>query len=286
MQEIAPQVYLEREYPGVTLGIINWSRGVILIDAPFRPDDIRLWRASMQYLGGSIDRILISLDDHYDRTLGSRQIECTVIGHETLTQLLKDRPVNIKPQGIETGSEWELHNALGNIRWSSPEITFNKHLEVHWDDNTLLLDAHPGPSQAAIWVTLPTEKVIFVGDLVMPGVVPFLANSDLPQWMETLGLLLKPEYHQYLLVSGRNGVINNNDIKAQIKLLGKINKQVEKLTNQPLRNEDIQKAANHILKDAGVPKATEIHQLQRARYGLTQYLRRTAGAQPEQPSVF
>lgn len=128
--------------------------------------------------------------------------------------------------------------------------------------------------------------MLFIGDLIIPGAVPFLANSDLTQWVETLDLLLKPEYRQYLLVSGRNGVINNNDIRAQIKLLGKINKQVEKFTNQPLRNEDIQKAANHILKDAGVPKATEIHHLQRARYGLTQYLRRTAGAQPEQPSVF
>jgi len=286
MQEIAPLVFIEKDYPGVTLGLINWKRGLILIDAPFRPDDIRLWRSSMQEQASSLDHLLISLDDHYDRTLGSRQIECTVIGHEKLSQLFKDRPVNIRPQGIETGAEWELHNALGNIRWSAPEITFNEHLEVHWDDKTLLLDAHYGPSQAAIWVTLPVEKVIFIGDAVMPNAVPFLANADLEKWMETLNLLLKPVYRSYIIVSGRGGLISTNDIKNQLKTLQKIDNLIEKLANKPLRNEDIQKSANNILKQCGVPKAVELHHIQRARWGLAQYLKRTAGAQPDQLSVF
>ncbi len=286
MQEIAPQVFIERDFPGVTLGIINWPMGTILIDAPFRPDDIRTWRLSIQNLGGVNECLLVSLDEHYDRTLGARQIECTVVGHEKLSQLLKDRPVNIKPQVVESGAEWELHNALGNIRWSSPEITFNEHMEIHCENHALLLESHPGPSPAAIWVTIPTEKIIFLGDAVIPEGVPFLANADLAQWVETLKLLLKPEYRQYKLVSGRAGLISTNEVKTQIKVLEKTNKQVEKLSSQPLRNEDIHKAALHILKDCQVPAAREIHNLQRARFGLTQYLRRTSGALPEQPSVF
>ncbi|HNR01435.1 MAG TPA: hypothetical protein PKK59_02780 [Anaerolineaceae bacterium] len=286
MQEIAPQVYIERDYPGVTLGLINWKRALILIDAPFRPDDIRQWRVSMHELAPNSDRLLISLDDHYDRTLGSRQIECTVIGHEKLTQLFKDRPVNIRPQGVETGSAWELHNALGNIRWSAPEITFNEHLELNWEQHTMLLDSHPGPSQAAIWGTLPAEKVCFIGDAVMPNSVPFLAGADLTLWMETLSLLLKPLYRSYIIVSGRSGLISTNDIKNQLKTLEKISKQLEKLAGKPLRNEDIQKTANNILKQCDVPKAEELQHLQRARWGLVQYLKRTTGNQPEQPSVF
>lgn len=286
MQEIAPQVYIETDYPGVTLGILNWPMGVVLIDAPFRPDDIRTWRSSLQTLSGATECQLISLDDHFDRTLGSRQIECTVIGHEKLTQLLKDRPVNIKPQGIETGAEWELHNPPGNVRWSSPEITFSDHMEIHCGSNTLLLDYRPGPSQAAIWATLPEEKLVFVGDAVLPAAVPFLANADLTVWLETLGLLLKPEYRQYKFISGRDGVVAITEIKAQIKLLDKIQKQVEKLTTQPLRNEDIQKIASRILKECNVPKAREVHHLQRARYGLAQYLRRMTGPQPEQLQAF
>lgn len=286
MQEIAPQVFIERDFPGVTLGIIHWPTGTILIDAPCRPDDIRAWRLSIQTLGGPTECLLISLDDHYDRTLGARQIECTVVGHEKLSQLLKDRPVNIKPQVVESGAEWELLNALGNIRWSSPEITFTDHTEIHCEGHKLLLESRPGPSPAAIWVTLPAEKLIFLGDAVMPEAVPFIANADLELWMENLKWLLKPEYRHFQFISGRAGLISSVEIRTQIKVLEKILKQVEKFSGRPLRNEDINKAALHILKDCLVPAANEVHHLQRARFGLTQYLRRTSGAFPEQPSVF
>ena len=41
MQEISPKVFIETSYPGVTLGAIDWTHGLILVDAPFRPEDIR-----------------------------------------------------------------------------------------------------------------------------------------------------------------------------------------------------------------------------------------------------
>lgn len=286
MQEIAPKIFIENDYPGVVLGILNWSRGPVLIDSPFSPDDIRTWRASMQSMGAGLECLLINLDDHYDRTLGSRQIDCTVLGHEKLPQLLRDRPVNIKPQGIDTGAEWELHSAPGNIRWSAPEITFNEHMEVHCERDTMLLDYRPGPSQAAIWATLPAEKVVFVGDAVMPDAVPFIANADLSQWIETIELLLTPDFKNYQIISGRSGLISTREVKNQVKILNKIAKHVEKLTSHSLRNEDIQKTANRILRECDVPSSREIQNLQRARYGLAQYLRRYVGPQPEQISAF
>ena len=286
MQEIASQVFIEQDYPGVTLGIINWEWGQILIDAPFRPDDIRLWRASIHEQRFGAERLLVSLDDHYDRTLGSRQIECTVIGHEKLPTLIKDRPMNLRPQGNETGADWEQHSAPGNIRWSAPEITFNEQLEIHRGEKTLVLNSRPGPSPAAIWATLPEEKVVFIGDAVMPHAVPFLANADLDAWQETLETLLKPIYRSYSIVSGRDGLISTGDIKNQKKALEKIKKQLEKTAEKQLRVEEIQKAANNILKYCDVPREHELQHLQRARWGLVQFLKHTAGVQPEQPSVF
>lgn len=286
MQEIAPKVYIEQDYPGVVLGILNWSRGPVLIDSPFRPDDIRLWRAAIQLMGDGQDCMLINLDDHFDRTLGSRQIDCTVLGHEKLPQLLKDRPVNLKPQGIETGADWEFYGVPGNIRWSSPELTFFDHMEVHCEHHTMQLDYRPGPSVAAIWATLTEEKIVFIGDAVTPEAVPFLANADILQWMEALQLLLRPDYKNYQIVSGRGGLITTVEVKNQIKLLGKITKHIDKLMHRPLRNEDILKTANRIMNDSDVPSSREVQNLQRARYGLVQYLRHSVGPQPEQLAAF
>ncbi len=281
MQEIAPNVHIETSYPGVTLGLISRPRGVILIDAPFRVDDIRLWRASIHELAAGAERLLINLDEHFDRTLGSRQIECTVVGQERLTQYLKDRPINIRPQGIETGAEWELHSSIGNVRWSTPEITFNEHMEIYWGDNPLLLDSRPGPSAAAIWVTLPVEKIIFIGDAVMLGTPPFLANANLAAWIEMLSVLLKPNVRQYTLLSGRGGVIDSGMIKNQVKQLEKIQKLVDKISGKPLRTEDIQKTANQILKHCTYPKQRELQYQQRLQWGLSQYLRHQSLPQTE-----
>ena len=51
MQELAPHIFIETAYPGVTLGAINFPHGLIMIDAPLRPDDIRLWRATLFNIG-------------------------------------------------------------------------------------------------------------------------------------------------------------------------------------------------------------------------------------------
>ena len=47
MQEIAENIYIEDQFPGVTLGAVNLSHGLIQIDAPPSLDDSRTWRAAL-----------------------------------------------------------------------------------------------------------------------------------------------------------------------------------------------------------------------------------------------
>ena len=143
MQELAPHVYIETAYAGVTLAAINWSHGLILVDAPFRAEDTRSWRSALLNLSGGVDRLLINLDAHFDRTLGTRGMDCTVVGHEKAALVFRNRPVTFKAQGNETGADWELCNGLGSIRWAPPEITFSERMMIHWDNKPLILNTTP-----------------------------------------------------------------------------------------------------------------------------------------------
>ena len=98
MQEIAPHVYIEPGYAGVTLGAINWPHGLILLDSPFRQEDTRSWRSALLNLGSGAERMLVNLDAHFDRTLGTRAMDCTVVGHEKMAQAFRNRPVTFKTQ--------------------------------------------------------------------------------------------------------------------------------------------------------------------------------------------
>ena len=62
MESIGKNVYIEDKYLGVTLGVINQPRGLVLIDAPPSPEDSRMWRASLMGMGNGPERMLIILD--------------------------------------------------------------------------------------------------------------------------------------------------------------------------------------------------------------------------------
>jgi glyoxylase-like metal-dependent hydrolase (beta-lactamase superfamily II) len=271
MQEIATAVYIEDSYAGVTLGAINLPHGLIQIDAPPSPEDGRAWRAALLNLGGSTERLLINLDAHPDRTLGARAMECIVLAHEKTAQVFRSRPTTFKAQGEETGADWESIPGLGNVRWVLPEITFSHQMTVHWGDHSLLLEHHSGPSAGSIWVLLPDERVVFVGDAVMRSQPPFLANADLPAWLETLKLLLSPAYRGWLVVSGRGGLVTGDAIRAQKDYLEHVLSRLEKLAQRKSSPDASENLVTPILGLLKVPATRQHKYALRLRHGLRQY---------------
>ena len=271
MQELSKHVYIETGYAGVTLGAINWPHGLILIDAPFRAEDARSWRSALLNLGGGVDRILVNLDAHLDRTLGARAMDSTIVAHEKMADVFRNRPVTFKAQGNETGAEWELHNGLGSIRWAIPDITFSDRLYIHWDDSPLLLEYHPGPASGAIWAILPNEKIAFIGDAVTPNQPCYLASADIPSWLRALELLLAPEYRDYLLVSGRGGLVAQQQIRDQIDFLNTVLKEIGELAARSASPEETNSLVPGLIKRFRSGEvSTSLHE-QRLRNGLKQY---------------
>jgi glyoxylase-like metal-dependent hydrolase (beta-lactamase superfamily II) len=274
MQEIAPHIYIDTGYAGVTLGAINWPHGLILIDAPFRAEDTRSWRSALLNLGGGVDRLLVNLDTHFDRTLGTRAMDCTVVGHEKIVMAFRNRPLTFKTQNNDTGADWESFSGLGSIRWSPPEITFSHTLNLYWNQDPLILEYHPGPATGSIWAYLPGERVIFIGDAVIPDQPPFLSSADLPAWLETLDLLLKPEYQDCLFISGRGGMVVKEQILQQVTILKKISELLEELSNHKAAPEETENLIPEILKEYRIPAQQQPIFEQRLRWGLSRYFTR------------
>lgn len=274
MDAISKNVYIEDRYLGVTLGLIVQPRGLIQIDAPPSPEDGRIWRASLMGMAGGPERVLINLDAHPDRTLGARAMDCTVIAHEKTAQAFRNRPNTFKAQGDETGANWEAIPGLGSVRWAPPEISFVEKMTLHWGDTPILLESHPGPALGAIWVILPEEKVIFVGDTVAKGQPPFLAHASLPEWIESLKLLQEPDYKGYSIVSSRGGVVTLQVVRSQVDILKRIHDRVEKLGAKKSPPAAIDKLADQLLKDFRAPSARQKQYSHRLRYGLNQYYAR------------
>jgi len=274
MDSVSKQVYIEDQYPGVTLGVINHPRGLIQIDAPPSPEDGRSWRADLMGFGSGPERILINLDAHPDRTLGVRAMDCSVIAHEKTAQVFRNRPSTFKAPSDETGADWENLSGLAGIRWVAPEISFTHTMTLYWDAAPILLESHPGPSAGAIWVILPEEEIIFVGDTVLKNQPPFLANADLPVWLETLALLQDKPYHDYTVISGRGGVVTPAQIKSQIDFIKDAHKRLEKLSQKKQKVDLEGNLVQQLLSHFKVSNAHQKQYTQRLRYGLKHYYAR------------
>jgi glyoxylase-like metal-dependent hydrolase (beta-lactamase superfamily II) len=271
MQAITDTIYLEDQYLGVSLGVVVTQRGLVQIDAPPSPEDARSWRAALMNLGGGMERALINLDAHPDRTLGARAMDCTVIAHEKTAATFRTRPTTFKAQGEETGADWESIAGLGSVRWAPPEISFSSQMTLHWDEAPIVLEHHPGPSIGAIWVLIPSEKIAFIGDSVMKNQPPFLSNANFAAWIESVNLLLGPAFKGYTLISSRGGIVNTNAIRNQLDFLKHARDKLDKLSVKKPNPASTEKLVESLLAWFKVPAARHKQYAQRLRYGILHY---------------
>jgi glyoxylase-like metal-dependent hydrolase (beta-lactamase superfamily II) len=270
MEEINRGIYYENMYSGVTLGAILLPQGTILLDAPLRAEEGRAWRATLNNLGASPNRVLVNLDAHPDRTLGARVMDCTIIAHHKTAQVFRTRPSVFKGQNAESGSEWETYDEAVGTRWAVPDLTFTQHLFIHWGPYPVILEQHPGPMPGAIWVILPEAKILFVGDAVLENQPPFLAHANLEDWINSLDVMMD-SYKDYTIISGRGGPVPFDAVQVQKKHLKYIQNEIEKTARLHADAEDIEAIAPAILSNLKYPQQFDEQFIQRLRHGLSQY---------------
>ena len=199
-------------------------------------------------------------------------MDCTVVAHEKTARAFQNRPNTFKAQGDETGANWEAIPGLGSVRWAPPEISFVSRMSLHWSDTPVILESHPGPTEGALWVLLPEEKVVFIGDAVIKGQPPFLAHADIPAWLEALDHLQSPEFKGYTVISGRGGILTPQAIRAQAELLKSIHVKIEKIEAKKSSTANVtDKLADQVLKEFKAPAAKHKQYAQRLRFGLRNY---------------
>ncbi|MEI8131645.1 MAG: hypothetical protein WCG34_04375 [Leptolinea sp.] len=270
MEEIGKNIFIETGLQGVTVVAIPWSQGQILIDSPFRSEDIRSWRASLVNLGAGGERILINLDAHYDRTLGARAMEATLISQEATAAAFRSRPLTFKNQHLSTGAAWEQGNNLITNRWSPPDITFEHSIALHPDGLTLLVDHRPGPMAGSCWIEIPEEKIMLVGDILMANQPPFLANANIPAWISLLEELQSPRFSGYTLVSGRGGVTSAAAIPPLLEWLKAVQTKIQQLGEKSAPPEETGASVETFLAAFQFPAECRNQYRDRVKWGLLQ----------------
>lgn len=274
MEEIANNIYIDRSFPGVVLGVLKLKHGLLMVDSPFRVKDQLSWRAKMVNLGGGVDKLLVMMDTHIDRTLGINAMEYSVLGHKNAVEILKNRSTTARATDIEAGADWEHYELPLNIQWALPDMTYTEEVSIYWDNETINVSHRPGAHWAGSWLIYEAEKVIFVGDSVVLDQPPFFAWSDIDLWLEELAWLQSDSFVGYKIVSGRNGVVRSESIQGLMAFLSKTKKIVEDLAKKDDLMDQIITVVPDLMDEIDCNQALKGLYENRLMWGLTQYIQR------------
>ncbi|KPL07220.1 hypothetical protein AMJ86_05220 [bacterium SM23_57] len=271
MQAITDGIYYQNAYAGVTIGAVITSGGTLLIDSPLLPEQARSWKSVLLTQSRGTHRLLVNLDEHIDRTLGNRYLDFPILTHKKTAEVFENRATVFKGFNYDTGSEWEKYPEIIGSRWTQPSITFDDHLHLHWGSSEIHLNHRPGPTPGAIWVEIPDEQIVFIGDTVVENQPPFLENADIPAWLESLSLLRSRAYSNYTIISGRSGTITIDVVREQHAFLKSLLGRLETLAKRKSTPEDTKRMVPALLTKIKYPYKFEGFYSKRLAHGLHQY---------------
>ena len=163
-------------------GYVETKRGVIVVDTldcPARGQDLA---AAIAERTKAPILLVFNTHYHYDHTFGNQAFAAPVIAHCALAENLAGAlAVDLAPEALD---EWlaespEDHWLVDELQITYPSIAFHQRLVADLEPFHLVLQHIGGHTTDSSVMDLPEEGVLFAGDLVFEGRVPYRREAHI-----------------------------------------------------------------------------------------------------------
>ena len=264
MKQVAPQVYVEHGYHGVTVGCIVTPSGVVCIDSPTRPADAAAWRAEIARLTDQPVRFVVLTDAHPDRILGLYCLGGAVVAHEATWEKIKSYGDPPRPSAADSASS---HADVPQAHAVLPQITFTSRL-VLYHGMTIVIQHVGGATPGSVWVHLPEQRVLFMGDLMACRTHPETSEGDIAAWLDLLAQVQSKSFPAQVIVPGRGSPCNKAALEPMISYLRAMRTRVQSLIRTRRPRTDTALLVPEFLARYHVPGAEREGARQRIKAGL------------------
>ncbi|MCI0529548.1 MAG: MBL fold metallo-hydrolase, partial [Nitrospira sp.] len=191
-------------------GFILTDEGVIVVDSQMNED---LAKEMLSEIGKhSSLPILYVINTHYhgDHTFANHVFSPTqgIIAHENTLKFLREH-------GTEHLQQFEQifgREQSKGIKITLPTKTLQDQLTLTFKDRTIqILYFGLGHTNSDLVVYLPQEKILFSGDLVYVGRLPWLGDGNTRQWLKTLEKVKNLDFKTVMPGHGKVG--NRQDVQ-------------------------------------------------------------------------
>lgn len=190
MKEIRKNIFVETDYLAPNVGCIVSEKGAVLIESPFLPKDARHWKHILEDNGVRNSAYIINTHCHFDHMLGNCFLDGKVIGHKTarkgfefytdVNNLRRDIGMFF-PQYLE---DWQGN--FGDVEIVFPEIEISQEVTLCLGDTEIHIESVGGHSIDSLLVYIPSEKVVFAGDLLENSRHPGMTNANFDALLKVL----------------------------------------------------------------------------------------------------
>ena len=247
IQRVGKHTYVDVDYNGSNVGCIITAPGMVLIDTPFIPAEIKQWGEQVAKLSPKGIRYVINTHHHFDHVLGNGTYCPHIIAHEsTYQELLKPDGTMRRffiPHHEELTSE--VKEQIYRIPVVLPNITFRDHLWLHLGDVNLELWHTGGHSDSSIYIYVVEDRVLFTGDVFQPSSQPYMGQGNFRLWMKVLAETEKMDFD--VIVPGHDPVCGRDRIKPLLTFFRQMWHRVQKLQQEGVsRARVIKQVHDHI----------------------------------------
>jgi len=187
VRQLSPNVYVNLEWEGPSLGLIVTKAGNILIDTPDAPTESVAWRREVEKIGRI--KYLINTDGHPDHYFGDYFFPGTLVAssgaRDVMAKTTKEEVLARVRKGDPGGVP-----LMARYRVKAPAITFwEGTMELQVGGQPIRLLHTGGHSPNLIAIHIPKEKVVFCGDNINWHHKTRLHDADPVKWLAALGML-------------------------------------------------------------------------------------------------
>ena len=170
-------------------GFVVTERGVVVIDTLNSPARGRELAAAIKARTAQPVLFVINTHHHYDHVFGNQAFDAPVIAHCTLAEQLAEAAArDLMPVAIAAriSEHPEDHWLADELELIYPNLIFTERLVIDLPPLRMVVQHMGGHTPESSVVDLPGEGVLFAGDLVFEGRVPFMRHAHIDGTLRAL----------------------------------------------------------------------------------------------------
>jgi glyoxylase-like metal-dependent hydrolase (beta-lactamase superfamily II) len=269
MKEIAPNIYVSTEYPGVNVGLIVMPEGAIAVDAPTLPQDARAWRQKVAEIAQVPLQYVVLTDAHPDRSLSAGILtgsEDGPGGGPERVPIVATRDVFDRASAYTDGfwrgivEGWsrrhpEAADELLGRQGALPEIVFTRSITLLKGGKPVTVKQVAGATQGSAWIRLTEQNVLFTGDVLVVDSPPLLAATpNSKAWMDTLTAMRRVSFAETTIVPGRGPVCDQSATHLLSEYIALVRRRVRSLHTSGQPRADIAAIVIELMDFLSIPE--------------------------------